>query len=99
MKASELVGWFREACTDWDGSQEHDLAEPVHVVTCGQLRQAADLIEAQAKAIEEMRGVLTMLRDADDIAAREGYSGTMGSEQRASVDQAHASHSKEGEQG
>jgi hypothetical protein len=36
----------------------------------------------------ELLAALIMLRDADDIGVREGYSGTMGASQRACVDTA-----------
>ncbi len=40
-----MVKRLRDACVDYDGSQEVDAAEAVHPPTCGMLRKAAALLE------------------------------------------------------
>lgn len=46
----------------------------------------ADAVSQSTALITELLAVLTMLREADDIGVREGYSGNMGASQRARVD-------------
>lgn len=53
-------------------------------VWIGDQKCPACLVEAAPKMLEALK----MLRDADDIALSEGYSGTMGYIQRANVDAA-----------
>lgn len=47
-----LVRLFRDACTDWDGTQMKDAEEPRITPSCGYLRAAADYIEAHRAPAE-----------------------------------------------
>jgi hypothetical protein len=53
-----------EATRDWNGQRQADWAQPIHVVTCGQLRAIAVTIEAQEEKIGELSGQNETLRDA-----------------------------------
>jgi hypothetical protein len=54
-KARVMAFDLREASKDWNGQFQPDGADPIHPVTCVELRDLAHLIDALASAIIEER--------------------------------------------
>lgn len=55
MMTDDLVDRLRERCVDYDGSQMRDAEEPRGLVTCGELREAANVITALEGALRLIR--------------------------------------------
>lgn len=64
-RVSDIVAELRDVCMDWDGSPLPDGAEPVYI-HCAQIRAAADIIEAQSKALAEVGVNSVMLEEISD---------------------------------